>query len=217
MPTESVTPAPESAAFRLAAARRVLGYPDAAGLRALADVLALVQTEETDPRLRSLASRLAADLPDLAGRGELAQEEYTRLFISDLPRPCCPPLESFYREGTRVGAPTSEMAALLAAEGLAPLLLPPDHLLAELALAQHLIDPARAGGLGRLVRGRAVLRRHTLGWLPIWVGDVTRAAHHPFFVHAAAFTLRACRLAGARRTGRRRLRRAQSGAARPTG
>jgi TorA maturation chaperone TorD len=179
-------------ASRFAVARWLLGDPDPPGRRSLGGILDLVRAGETDEQLAMLAAALADDLRDLDGRGGFAGREYARLFRTDGAPGRCAPLAAWYREGVAVGECTSEIAVLLADEGLDDLAFPADHAATLLGLMEHLLHPGSSPGLEGVLRARNVA--HMLGWLPEWAADVACEARHPFFVHAAAFALRAAAL-----------------------
>ncbi len=185
--------AAEEVLFDLEAAAYLLRYPEGEWWDVAPNILRLVADGDVPTIRQALQTHLQEAFAAMAADGvEAAQEEYTRLFISDLPYAPCRPVEAFYLEEAGAGQSTSEVAGTYEKHGVTAQELPPDHVVSELAFLGHLL---LRGDLQAMTDAAAFGERHLLEWLPKWVAGVAQHARQPFYAKAAAYALAAVKAA----------------------
>lgn len=112
--------------------------------------------------------------------------EYTRLFISDAPRACCLPLESFYTSDLIRGEPFYQVSREYEDAGFEVHDVPADHILAELAFVARLRSRSLDGSSNPEEAAAMFIHKH-MSWIRRWKDDVQKHAHWAFYSEVASF------------------------------
>lgn len=164
---------------------KMLQYPRAEEAEAIADVIEFAGQQ---PFPVPFAEDLS-HIHDAFGDGAWADPEermaeYTRLFISDIPRPCCPPLESFYTDHVLRGQAFYDIQEIFGEWGREAQEFPADHLLSELGFLIFLTQDSAPGKRKAL---QDFSHQH-LAWVRQWIQDVHESAHWSYYAAVATFT-----------------------------
>jgi len=105
---------------------------------------------------------------------EKLQSEYTRLFISGYPRTCCPPYESFYREGRLLGEANLEVQEMYKEWGMAVDPALADHIATELEFLAFLWSARKLPSIEQkaIRAANQFLTDHLFVWGPLFACDL---------------------------------------------